>query len=73
MQEFFTTTQLSWSVERSAERLDCSPRFVWGLIAQGKLPSSKIGRRTFVQESDLVKLLESHVRVAKPAAAQGQV
>lgn len=70
MQEGVIEPQLSWSVNQSANRLGCSPRFIWGLIARGKLPSSKIGRRTFVQEGDLVQLLNTHTRVASPSAVE---
>jgi predicted DNA-binding transcriptional regulator AlpA len=48
---------LAVSVPEGAAAVGVSPRTLWYLIEQGKLPISKIGSRTVVRWSDLEKLL----------------
>jgi len=54
-QEFF-------SVPEVAIKLGCSARFLWDLIERGRLRSSKIGRRVFVAQGEVDRLMADHLR-----------
>ena len=44
--------RLAWGVGPLAEALGVSRRHLWQLIADGKLPAFKTGRRTLVADAD---------------------
>lgn len=50
-----------WSIPDAAERLGgVSERYVWQLIAEGRLRAVKLGRRTFIRDDDLAAYIDAH-------------
>ena len=56
MTDTHTDTPLLRSIRSTAERLSLGVSTVWKLIAQGRLETIKIGRRTLVKEASIEKL-----------------
>jgi excisionase family DNA binding protein len=52
------TAPLLRSIKATASRLGLGVSTVWKLIAQGRLETIKIGRRTLVKETSIEKLAE---------------
>lgn len=40
--------RVAWSIDDAAKALGVSPRLITRLIAEGKLPAAKLGRRTLL-------------------------
>jgi excisionase family DNA binding protein len=51
--------RLAFSVGETAVAIGVSSSNVWNLIATGKLPCVRIGRRTLIKIADLEKLLDA--------------
>ena len=41
------------SVEQAAERISCGRTYLYELIAKGRLPAKKLGKRTLILEKDV--------------------
>ncbi len=63
--------RLIYSPAEAAELLGCSRPFIYKLIADGQLPSLKLGRSRRIRHSDLTAMIDAAVQVgsAGPDAA----
>lgn len=51
------TARLAYSINAAAAEIDISPRMLRGLISEGKLRATRIGRRLLVPAAELEKLI----------------
>ncbi len=54
---------VAYTVRIFAEKLTLSESFIWKQIADGRLRAIRVGRRTLVPHSELLRLLDASVEI----------
>ena len=60
--------KMAFSIRETAEAIGCHPNTVYELVAAGKIPSIKLGRKILISKLELSKWLAGQSNTTPPAA-----